>query len=319
MTYVMSLVKDNTLSSIQRALSPSQQAVERGRRLVRDKNCFGCHIIQGEGGEIRKFQGEEGKAYYPPILDGQGARTQPDWLFKFLADPVLGAGRGARAFLRPWMKARMPTFGFTQQQLNDIVAYFAQEEVFQTSEDRQLWNACVEKFRKDFPGYDEKAMRTADASRQQLFQSLVARQYKRLGGHFLYETDFPYLTRPVSLAGDDLQKARKLFEVHGQCILCHMPGGKIPKGKSEADLAPDLTNARTRLAPKWVMHWFENPAAYQPGTAMPAFWMLDKGVRPSIDEEIGNGDREMQLLRDYLYSDEFAKDYHDLASKVELK
>jgi sulfur oxidation c-type cytochrome SoxX len=319
MTYVMSLVKDNTLASIQHTLSPSQEAVERGRRLVRDKNCYGCHIIQGEGGEIRKFQGEEGRAYFPPILDGQGARTQPDWLNRFLADPVMGAGRGAKAFLRPWMKARMPTFGFTQEQLNDLVAFFAQEEVFQTADDHALWDTCAEKFRKDFPAYDEKSMRQADATKQQLYQLLVARQYKRQGGRFLHETDFPFLTRPASLTGNDVKRARNLFENKGQCILCHMPEGRIPQGKTEADLAPDLTNARTRLAPKWILHWLEGPNAYQPGTKMPAFWTKENGVRPSIDEAIGDGDKEMQLLRDYLFSDDFPKDYHEIASKVTSK
>lgn len=321
MTYVMSLVKDNTLASIQHSLSPAQEAVERGRRIVHDKNCYGCHIIQGEGGEIRKFQGDsdEAKAFYPPILDGQGARTQPDWLDHFLSDPVMGAGRGAKAFLRPWMKARMPTFSFTQEQLNDLIAFFASEEVFQTADDPALWDTCVAKFRKDFAGFDDKSMRAADATKQQLFQVLVARQYKRQGGHFLHETDFPFLTRPASLKGDDLKKARKLFEADGQCIMCHMPEGKVPQGKTEADLAPDLTNARARLAPKWILRWFDNPAQYQPGTHMPAFWAKENGKRPSLDDAIGDGDREMQLVRDYLFSDDFPKDYHEIASKVPVK
>ncbi len=321
MTYVLSLVKDNTASSIQHTLTPAQQAVERGRRLVREKNCIGCHLINGEGGEIRHFEGdtEEGAAYYPPILDGQGARTQPDWLFRFLADPVQGGGRGAKALLRPWMKARMPSFEFTQQQLNDIAAYFAHEEMFQTAEDHKLWDSITEKFAAEFPGYDKKTMATADRDKRQLHAALVARQYKRLGGKFLYETDFPYLTMPGPLAGPDLEHARRLFRDVGKCIECHLPGGKVMVGKTEADLAPDLTHVRARLAPKWVIHWFEGPGNYQPRTRMPNFWPLEKGVRGSIDEQIGDANREMQLLRDYLYSDDFRADYEKIASTVKTK
>jgi cbb3-type cytochrome oxidase cytochrome c subunit len=321
MTYVMSLVKDNTAASIQRTLTPAQQAVERGRRLVREKNCIGCHIINGEGGEIRHFEGdtEEGAAYYPPILDGQGARTQPDWLFRFLGDPVQGAGRGAKALLRPWMKARMPTFGFTQQQLNDLVAFFAHEEVFQTAEDQALWDATAAKFAADFPGYDKKSVAAGDRDKRQLYSALVARQYKRAGGKFLYETDFPYITKPAPLAGRDLERGRHLFADIGKCIECHLPGGKIMVGKTEADLAPDLTHVRQRLNPKWVVHWFEGPGNYQPKTRMPNFWPLEKGVRGSIDDSIGDANREMQLLRDYLFSDEFKADYEKIASTVKTK
>ena len=34
----------------------------------------------------------------------------------------------------------MPTFGFSQEELNDVVAYFAHEEVWHTAVDRPLWD-----------------------------------------------------------------------------------------------------------------------------------------------------------------------------------
>ncbi len=316
MTFVLSLQKDNTALSIKRHLTADEQAVERGALLVREKNCLGCHQVYGEGGEIRNFQlGEAGKAYYPPILDGQGARTQPAWLTAFLHDPVFGKGAGANAHLRPWMKARMPTFGFTPAELNDIVAYFSHEKVWHTTTDRKLWDELAAKFRKDFTGYDEAQLRKADHTKVKLFHDLVARTYERQGGPFIFESDYPHVAPPAPLVGDDLDKARNLFQKL-QCVLCHMPGGVVPTGKTAADMAPDLSYSRERLSPSWVRHWLEIPEIYQPGTRMPPFWKIEGGVRPSVDPDINDPNREMDLLRDYLFSKEFAADYQEVARKA---
>ena len=42
--------------------------------------------------------------FAPPILNGEGAKVQPDWLFSFLQAPTP---------IRPWLKIRMPTFHLT--------------------------------------------------------------------------------------------------------------------------------------------------------------------------------------------------------------
>jgi len=316
MTFVLSLVKDNTSSSIKRLLTPAEAAVERGRRIVRQKNCIGCHVLYGEGGELRKFQpGEEGRAFYPPILDGQGARTQPDWLFTFLADPVLGEGRGARNHLRPWLKARMPTFHFSQEELNDLVAYFAHEEVWHTAVDHGLWAEVANRFKDDFPGYDDRSLRLADATKQQMYQALIARLYRKQGGRFLHETDFPYLALPQDLGDRQHDQAKEFFE-RLSCALCHAPGGRVPRGKVAADMAPDLALSRTRLAPTWVRRWIEDPNPYQPGTRMPSLWSLVDGVRPSNHPDINDAGREIDLIRDYLFSSRFAADFQEIAART---
>ena len=54
----------------------------------------------------------------PPIIQGEGAKVQSDWLFGFLQAPKTGQ-------IRPWLEAHMPTFGFTDAELNDLTQYFA--------------------------------------------------------------------------------------------------------------------------------------------------------------------------------------------------
>ena len=85
-----------------------------GRRVVARYNCVGCHIIEGEGGAIRaRYQDSPTMA--PPILNGEGAKTQEDWLFGFLKQPIR---------LRPWLKVRMPTFSLSDAEATTLVQYF---------------------------------------------------------------------------------------------------------------------------------------------------------------------------------------------------
>ncbi len=87
-----------------------------GRRLVNRYNCVGCHIIDGKGGVIRARYKQEELSLAPPILTGEGKKVQTDWLYNFLKQPVP---------IRPWLKVRMPTFGFSDKEAQGIVEYFS--------------------------------------------------------------------------------------------------------------------------------------------------------------------------------------------------
>src|SRR5215470_10881281 len=97
-----------------------EQRLVAGRRIVERYNCIGCHVIEGRGGAIRAFY-EEQPTLAPPLLNGEGAKVQSDWLFGFLQAPIP---------LRPWLKVRMPTFGLSEAETNTVVDYFlAQDKV----------------------------------------------------------------------------------------------------------------------------------------------------------------------------------------------
>ncbi|MBI2149660.1 MAG: c-type cytochrome [Acidobacteria bacterium] len=89
--------------------------IAEGRQLIAEKNCKGCHIIEGAGGDIRPTKEQ---AQWPPNLNTQGFKTQPLWLHPFLKDP-------GSVKLRPWMSARMPTFYLTETQAATIERYFS--------------------------------------------------------------------------------------------------------------------------------------------------------------------------------------------------
>ncbi len=92
-----------------------QNAIVAGRRMVNFYNCVGCHIVENRGGYIRRFYSEDQINFAPPILNGEGFKVQPEWMFTFLQGPTP---------IRPWLKIRMPTFHFTNGEDDTIVNYF---------------------------------------------------------------------------------------------------------------------------------------------------------------------------------------------------
>jgi len=115
-TAVLGFQKDDMADSKKKRLSAEEVSIERGRRIIKDHNCQGCHVLEGRGGSIRDVMPDVSLA--PPIIKGEGAKVQSDWLFAFLNSPKTGQ-------IRPWLQVHMPTFGFTDAQLNDLTRYFA--------------------------------------------------------------------------------------------------------------------------------------------------------------------------------------------------
>ncbi len=135
-TAVLSLTKEQIPLVAQKQLSAEEKLVERGRRLVRDFNCQGCHQVGEQGGTIRaviedqleKAGGDtlQAQALSPPMLwnarskVGEGARVHTAWLHGFLSDPSNE--------IRPWLELRMPSFEFSEVQINTITQYFAAQD-----------------------------------------------------------------------------------------------------------------------------------------------------------------------------------------------
>ena len=202
--------------------------VADGRRLMHQYNCIGCHEIEGRGGFIRKYY-QESPTFAPPILNGEGEKVQSPWLFSFLKAPVP---------IRPWLKLRMPTFGFSDQDDHMLVAFF----------------------------------------------------------NGLSKVDSPYAHfEDAKVPQENLEAARKLVSKdYFNCFSCHQQGEKKPEGPEEG-WAPDLTLARQRLSPQWIVKWLRDPQKVQPGTKMPSFY-------PGGPDDVLGGKEDLQIeaLRDYI-------------------
>ena len=84
-----------------------------GRTLIQQRNCVGCHVVEGVGGDLVALVREP--ALGPPLLTVEGGRVQPDWLRRFLNEPKT---------IRPWLSVRMPTFGLYDSEIERIGDYF---------------------------------------------------------------------------------------------------------------------------------------------------------------------------------------------------
>jgi mono/diheme cytochrome c family protein len=87
-----------------------------------------------------------------------------------------------------------------------------------------------------------------------------------------------------------------------QCIKCHPAGNAAPRPgeASTSDLAPNLTKARDRLKPEWIVEWLADPNKLQEGTRMPTFF--PDGQSPLPDVLGGDARKQMTAIRDYVVS-----------------
>jgi cytochrome c2 len=118
-TNVLGFRKSSVVASRKAGYGSNVAALAAGRRLITSYNCQGCHLIEGEGHAIRTSIEDVG--LLPPNLASQGARVQTPWLFEYLHDP-------SSETMRPWLTVRMPTFGFSDEQINTIIGYFASRD-----------------------------------------------------------------------------------------------------------------------------------------------------------------------------------------------
>jgi cytochrome c2 len=130
-TALLGFVKPEVLPGKIKPRSARNEYVEEGQWIIREYNCQGCHIIEGDGGAIQPMVTEwlkdsqnrgdaEAEAltsiFSPPNLIGEGKKVQTEWLFHFIREPEI---------IRPWLKTRMPTFSFSESQVNVLIRYFS--------------------------------------------------------------------------------------------------------------------------------------------------------------------------------------------------
>ena len=113
MTAIMSFQRETQPPAAMPVRSARGDFLSGGRTLVRRRNCVGCHIIEGDGGDFVKLVSDSSLG--PPMLTPEGARVQPEWLYAFLRGPIT---------IRPWLNVKMPTFGLDDQNLNGVIRYF---------------------------------------------------------------------------------------------------------------------------------------------------------------------------------------------------
>ena len=107
---------------------------------------------------------------------------------------------------------------------------------------------------------------------------------------YIIETKEKYLEEREEEKPGYLTMAEHLFNSKNvNCASCHVRGDITPEGEP-ADWAPDLSKARERLKPDWIVNWLLDPQLIQPGTKMPKFF------REGVFQDIFPGTPEEQAV-----------------------
>jgi mono/diheme cytochrome c family protein len=102
--------------------------IQEGWWIVRKYNCMGCHVLRANQQTVfmtlPRYQDPDWKEQMPPQLIGEGARVQPEWLVRFLTNPALSDKDLNRDGVRSYLKVRMPTFYFSEGEVDKLVRFF---------------------------------------------------------------------------------------------------------------------------------------------------------------------------------------------------
>jgi hypothetical protein len=105
-----------------------QKDIQEGWWIVKKYNCMGCHALQAGQKSVLstlpRYQDPDWKEQLPPSLVQEGARVKPEWLMRFLANPAMNEKDTNRNGVRTYLKARMPTFNFSPNEIRILVRYF---------------------------------------------------------------------------------------------------------------------------------------------------------------------------------------------------
>jgi cytochrome c2 len=106
----------------------------------------------------------------------------------------------------------------------------------------------------------------------------------------------PFQTHEIALTRSEEAVGKELFDLL-KCQQCHVLGA-IPKDQPTANLAPDLRMAPDRLNPEWILQWLQGPAAFLPGTRMPAYW--PEFPKSPFPQTGGDAAAQIRAVRDHL-------------------
>jgi len=127
-TFLLGSQESALPASYQYRPQDARHDIQEGWWLVTKYNCVGCHqFFPGQDSSLmkmKKYQDPDWKEQLPPKLYTEGARVNPEWLRHFLTNPSLSDTDTNRNGVRSYLKVRMPTFSFSDDELRKLVRFF---------------------------------------------------------------------------------------------------------------------------------------------------------------------------------------------------
>ena len=125
-TFLLGSEESSLPSTYQYRPADSRRDIQEGWWVVKKYNCMGCHqFIPGQKTILMGLQQyRDIPEQLPPKLLTEGARVDPEWLRRFLTNPSLSETDTNRNGVRPYLKVRMPTFSFSDNEVRKLVRFF---------------------------------------------------------------------------------------------------------------------------------------------------------------------------------------------------
>jgi len=125
-TFLMGSEETSLPESYQYKPGDARHDIQAGWWVIKKYNCMGCHqFIPGQRTILMGLkQYQDAQDQLPPKLLTEGARVDPEWLRRFLSNPALSTTDTNRDGVRPYLKVRMPTFSFSDNELRILVRFF---------------------------------------------------------------------------------------------------------------------------------------------------------------------------------------------------
>lgn len=103
-TFLLSFSKDQYPVEFIKQLNDPEDVRNRGKKLLEERNCLGCHTIDDVGGD------------YAPNLSMEAKKVRAEWLINFLREPYR---------IRPLEDTRMPDFNLSFDDVQAAIEYLS--------------------------------------------------------------------------------------------------------------------------------------------------------------------------------------------------
>ncbi len=240
-------------------------AIAHGRDLTRELNCVACHQLEDNVPTIQQYfrRTVAGKTVFdstnaPPLLWGEGAKVQHNWLHGFFQQVVP---------LRPWLQVRMPSFTLTGDQATVLTEYFAALSQHDSSKlklalapVREYVKSAVEEAAKaekkkaaEAPGSDWYERDALETNAEELGRFAVERKLMRPADldslrsppdrlraaygsllkrveflQQLYNVKYPFVEPPKPVESPERVTLGSQFLTDMGCLKCHVLGNMLP-------------------------------------------------------------------------------------------
>ncbi|MBI5410102.1 MAG: c-type cytochrome [Nitrospirae bacterium] len=283
--------------------------IDKGKKLVRDKGCTGCHETE-----------DLPAGYDAPPLDGLGSKRVDEIAFgnitdveKTLSTWLMLKVRDPQRFATEKIIARMPDYGFSEEKSEALVTFLLSvrnepvpPQYVKTLIDPDKAGArgksvlekhnCLGCHKLGDPGGNIAPDLSGEMkkSRPEWLFAFLKSPFKirpeqilkaKMPDFNLSDKDvnvvveylafvsgepYPYnFEVKKEITPEDAQDGEKLYKEIFACAACHRVDGK------GGEVGPEHTDTASRLNRKWIEQWLKDPQAIQPEVRMPRFKFKD--------------------------------------------